>query len=115
MGYGYPVSPRGRSYAPRTHVHEYAAETSFSEGHAHGLSGTTSPTINPGPYHVHILEGSTTFNDGHTHYYKATTGPAIQTGPGSHIHRYSGIVEVAGSIPHTHRFYGVTSEAPDDF
>lgn len=111
MGYGFEPD----NNPIRTHVHTYGTRTSFDVGHSHGLSGTTSPTINPGPQHVHVMEGSTTLDNGHTHRYKTTTGPAIPTRPGFHVHRYYGIASVAGRLPHTHRFNGVTSQAPDDF
>lgn len=111
---GFILGP-GRPRPPiKTHVHTYNTRTSYDVWHTHGVAGTTSPTINPGPQHVHSMEGTTTFDAGHTHRYRTTTGPAIRTRPGYHVHQYSGIVSVAGRQPHTHRYQGVTSEAPDD-
>ncbi|WP_083906095.1 YmaF family protein [Desulfurispora thermophila] len=112
MGYGLGYDSKKPI---KGHVHHYETRTSYDAGHTHVVAGTTSPTINPGPRHVHIMEGTTTTNAGHSHRYKATTGPAIPTKPGYHVHRYSGNVSVAGQIPHTHRYQGVTSEAPNDY
>lgn len=105
---------RGHRPSIKTHMHTYNTRTSFDDGHTHGVAGVTSPTINPGPYHFHSMEGQTTFDDGHVHTYKNLTSYAIPTRPGFHIHRYYGTVSIAGRQPHSHRYMGVTSEAPDD-
>ncbi|MFZ5590296.1 MAG: hypothetical protein ACOY81_00585 [Bacillota bacterium] len=111
MGYGFGCDGN----KPGTgHVHQYETRTSCNVGHLHIVAGTTGPPVNPGPGHVHTMEGTTSTNAGHSHCYKTTTGPAISTRPGYHVHRFCGAVTVAGRIPHTHRYQGVTSEARDD-
>lgn len=98
---------------PSTHVHQFSGWTSFDDGHRHGYSGVTGPSIYSERTHYHRMS-ATTLNDGHTHSFSITTGPAESVGPSTHIHRYFGVTTPNGRGPHTHRFAGTTSVAPDD-
>ena len=112
MGFGLPFFPPRP--VPGTHIHRYDVVTSRDLDHVHVVAGTTSPVINPGPRHVHLISGTTTIDQGHAHRYTTLTGPPVPAGRGTHIHRFTGIVQIAGRIPHIHRFSGVTAPARDD-
>lgn len=89
------------------HVHAFAGETSFDDGHSHPYSGWTeaAPTGVP---HVHRYFTNAAVVNGHSHVIRGVTGQAIPIMGGGHYHLFEGFTTVDGVRPHSHSYRGST-------
>lgn len=87
------------------HSHDFRGVTTYTNGHVHRYTGTTSAAPNV-PGHTHFMAGETSVSDGHTHRYGLYTGPDIQA-DGGHTHQYQGATAL--NDRHVHYLYGYTT------
>ncbi len=88
------------------HIHCYSSDSSYTDGHVHRLSGTTSPGFAARLSHVHHYRGVTSLEDGHVHYYEGTSGPATFLSSGGHSHQYYGYTSIDDQ--HAHEYNAKT-------